>query len=296
VTLELGGKCPVYVHSDATLSSSARKILQGRLFNAGQMCISPDYVIVHESKLESFIEAIKTAARQFYGPDLKKSPDYGRIIDERHFDQLNSYLKDDHGGEVITIGGPADEADLFLPFSIVKNPSDESAVMNEVTFGPILVVKSVPSLESAIQLIRSKPKPLAAYLCSNNKHIQQIFEDRVSSGSLGINEILFQATHPNLPFGGVGSSGMGAYRIAKSFETFSHMKSVLSKPAWFDPPQRYPPYTSLNVKMIRPLYDGTVNSILRLARKISTVVLITCSAVFVAWYWASNQKVQAIVN
>jgi len=238
VTLELGGKSPCIVDRDADSATAARRIVSGKFINAGQTCIAPDYLLVHSSLKAELVERMRTCLRQFYGPDPRQSPDYSRIINERHFLRLEKLIQQ---GKIIA-GGEADRQALYMAPTILDEITWDDPIMQQEIFGPILPVLAFDDLAEMIPRIKSLPKPLALYLFSNNKrHCEKIIRD-IPFGGGCINDTLLHFTNPHLPFGGIGSSGIGSYHGKKSFDTFSHRKSIFRKYFRFEAPLRYPPY------------------------------------------------------
>lgn len=248
VTLELGGKSPCIVDQTANLTVAARRIIWGKFTNAGQTCIAPDYLLVQEDIKEALLHEMRVALDTFYGSNPMTSPDYGRIINLNHFRRLAGLLQ---GGGKIVVGGETNEQQRYIAPTILDEVSPNSPVMANEIFGPILPVITVKNSNEAIQFINKRPKPLALYLFSTDKALQQQILAQTSSGSVCLNHVVMQVAVPALPFGGVGQSGMGAYHGKASFDTFSHQKSVLSKPSWFDPSFMYPPYKPLLKKLLR---------------------------------------------
>lgn len=238
VTLELGGKSPCIVDTEIDLEETAKRIAWGKFFNAGQTCIAPDYLLVDKSIKEALITKLQGCIVNFYGENPQTSPDYCRIVNERQFNRLQALLKD---GDIIT-GGQTDLAEKYIAPTLMTNVSLESELMQEEIFGPILPILDYSNLEDAIALINQRPKPLALYLFSNNESKQKWVLEATSSGGVCINDTIFQVGVIDLPFGGVGASGMGAYHGKASFDTFSHYKSVLKKSFRFELNVRYPPY------------------------------------------------------
>ncbi len=249
VTLELGGKSPCIVDSNVNLEIAARRITWGKFLNAGQICVAPDYLLVHSSIKQQLIKAMVECIQEFYGIDPEKSPDYSRIISERHFQRLVSLLKEGK----ITIGGETNANERYIAPTVIEGINWDSEVMQDEIFGPILPVLEYENLDHAIAKINSRPKPLALYLFSREKHIQEKVLRDTSSGGVAINDTIMQLSSPELPFGGVGNSGMGCYHGKFSFDTFSHYKSVLKKSFWFDIKLRYPPYAK-KLKLIKLLF------------------------------------------
>ncbi len=238
VTLELGGKSPCIVDTDINLEHTVRRIAWGKFANAGQTCIAPDYLLVNKTIKKDLIDGLEKCLKEFYGDNPINSPDYARIISQKHFDRLVNFLKD---GEVI-IGGETQALQRYIAPTVVDNVSLEDSVMQEEIFGPILPIIEYTDIAEAIALINSKPKPLALYLFSQNKNLQNRVLQETSSGGVCINDTVMQFGISSLPFGGVGDSGIGNYHGKASFDTFSHNKSVLQNSFWLDLKLRYAPY------------------------------------------------------
>ena len=247
VVLELGGKSPCLVDRDASLDVAARRIAWGRFSNAGQTCVAPDYVLVHEAVELELLGHLRAAVSAFYGDDPRVSPDYCRIVNDRNFERLSKMLRD---GEVVCGGNAAAEERYIAP-TILRRVPPEAPVMQDEIFGPILPVLTVPSMDAAIEFVTDRPKPLALYLFSNDEATQRKVIDRTSSGNACINDVLMHMVVPELPFGGVGASGMGRYHGQWSFETFTHRKGVLSRTPHLDFPVRYPPYTDGHLALMK---------------------------------------------
>jgi aldehyde dehydrogenase (NAD+) len=251
VTFELGGKSPCIVNHDADLDVAARRILWGKFFNAGQTCVAPDYVLAHEAIEDELVAKMKRVLLDFFGDEARRSPDFGRIVNARHHRRLMKLLPG--SGEPVAGGGDADETERYIAPTILRNVSADSPVMADEIFGPILPVLRIKDIAAAIAFINARPKPLALYLFSRDDEAQKRVLQETSSGGVTINHTLLHAAIPSLPFGGVGASGLGAYHGRASFETFSHRKSVLKKPTWFDPWFFYPPYDESKRKWVRRL-------------------------------------------
>ncbi len=249
VTLELGGKSPCIINDDADLVVAAKRIAWGKFVNAGQTCVAPDYVLAHEKIADSFVQQLKTTVAEFYGDDPKTSPDYPKIVNEQHFERLTSLIDN---GEIV-IGGATDRADRYIAPTVLTNVSPDSPIMGEEIFGPILPVLTVADVEEAIAFVNARPKPLALYLFSDDDDVRDKVVDETSSGGVCINDVVMHLVVPDLPFGGVGSSGMGAYHGRESFNTFSHAKGVLVKSTHGEIPLRYPPYTESKFKWLKRL-------------------------------------------
>ncbi|CDQ39728.1 MULTISPECIES: aldehyde dehydrogenase [Virgibacillus] len=236
VTLELGGKSPAIVDKDANINLAAKRIVWGKYTNAGQTCVAPDYLYVHEKVKFKLLKAMKKYIRSFYGKNPLINKDYIRIINEKHFDRLSNFLSNGsalHGGE-------SDRMSLKIEPTILDKITWEDPVMQEEIFGPILPVLTFKDIEDAVSMIRSKEKPLALYYFGENDNTQQQIMQYLSFGGGSINDTLYHLANPHLPFGGVGSSGMGAYHGKYSFDTFSHKKSIMKQTTKFDFPFRYP--------------------------------------------------------
>lgn len=238
VTLELGGKSPCIVHEDANLDFGVKRIAWGKFFNAGQTCIAPDYVLLHRNIKDIFVEKMTRTIHKFYGDDPMRSPDYARIINERQFDRLLRFLKT---GRVFC-GGNYHREELYMPPTIIDQVSLDDPVMQEEIFGPILPIMEYNDIDEAIALVNKLPRPLALYCFSESKKIQNKVLRETSSGGGCINDTVSHVGSQELPFGGIGDSGMGAYHGKASFDTFSHRRGVLFRSNWVDLSLRYPPY------------------------------------------------------
>jgi aldehyde dehydrogenase (NAD+) len=250
VTLELGGKSPVIVHSDADVPMAAKRIAFGKWINAGQTCIAPDYVLVHRDVERALVEGIRNVANQFFTDDPKTSPDYARIVNDSHFQRLAGLL-DQGGFTEVVVGGEVDPDDRYIAPTVLRGVDPSAPVMQEEIFGPILPVIAVDSLDEAIRFVNERDKPLSLYVFSRSKEAQKRVLERTSSGGACINATVLHFAVPGLPFGGVGESGYGAYHGREGFETFSNRKPILSKPAKLDPPVAYPPWTGLKRRVLR---------------------------------------------
>jgi aldehyde dehydrogenase (NAD+) len=251
VTLELGGKSPTIVDRDAEsyLEVAAKRIVWGKLLNAGQTCIAPDYVLVHKDIEQKFVAAVKKVIKSFYGENPKKSDDYSRIISQKHTQRLGNLLEGNR--DKIELGGEIDEVEKYVSPTLLRNPDPNTALMQEEIFGPILPILSMDSIEKACDFINNRPKPLALYIFSNNQKTIDYVIDNTSSGGVSINETIAHVSISTLPFGGVGESGMGAYNGKSSFDTFSHKKPIFRRPTWFDLNAKYPPYASNNLSILK---------------------------------------------
>ncbi|XP_062479469.1 aldehyde dehydrogenase family 3 member A2 isoform X3 [Pezoporus occidentalis] len=239
VTLELGGKSPCYIDTDCDLAVACRRITWGKYMNCGQTCIAPDYILCNPSIQSSVVENIKAALQEFYGEDVKSSPDYERVINKRHFRRILGLME----GQKIAHGGEVDEASCFIAPTILTDVSPESKVMEEEIFGPVLPIVTVNNVDEAIEFINHREKPLALYVFSNSKKLIKRVISETSSGGVTGNDVIMHYLLSTLPFGGVGNSGMGAYHGKHSFETFSHHRSCLIKDLKMESTNklRYPP-------------------------------------------------------
>lgn len=238
VTLELGGKSPCIVDKSANLEISARRIAWGKFLNAGQTCVAPDYILVQENSKNDLLRHLKSAIRDFYGEDPGESPDYPRIVNEDHFNRLMGYLKE---GSVF-YGGQSDKKEGYISPTILTDIEPNASVMEEEIFGPILPVLTFKEIEEAIDIINKKPKPLAFYVFTEDDKNESLLMESCSFGGGAVNDVVAHLGNPNLPFGGIGNSGMEAYHGKTSFDTFSHTKSIMKKTSWLDIPFRYAPY------------------------------------------------------
>ncbi len=237
VTLELGGKCPCLVCADAPVDLAARRIAWGKFMNAGQTCVAPDYVLADRRIREPLVAAVVRAIGKFYGGNPRQSPDYGRIVNRRHFDRLASYLE---SGQVAH-GGQLDVEDLYIAPTILTQVSWDSPVMREEVFGPILPVLEFDDLSAALEQLRNRPTPLALYLFTPDRATQERVLAETRSGGVCLNDTVSHMIGTGLPFGGLDESGLGAYHGKASFDCFTHYRSVLSRSLAYDATLRYPP-------------------------------------------------------
>lgn len=236
VTLELGGKSPCIVHQDADLELAAKRIAFGKWTNAGQTCIAPDYLVVHESVKDALLQEMKKAVEQFYGELPLDSTNYPSIISDKHYQRLADFLKDGK----IAWGGQCDEARRRIAPTVLTNINWEHGIMQEEIFGPLLPVMTYSSIDDVVQAVQARSKPLALYLFTKDKKLQDNVLSKLSFGGGCVNDTLMHIASPYLPFGGVGDSGIGSYHGKASFDTFSHQKSVLFQTNRFDLSLRYP--------------------------------------------------------
>ncbi|XAR62818.1 Aldehyde dehydrogenase (NAD(P)(+)) [Bertholletia excelsa] len=264
VALELGGKCPVFVDSDVNVKVMARRVIAGKWgLNNGQACVSADHIITTKDFAPKLIDALKVELEKFYGNDPLKSEDLSRIVNSNHFARLAKLLDDDKVSGKIVLGGQIESKDLKIAPTILLDVPEDSLIMNEEIFGPLLPVITVDRLEDSFRSYNLKEKPLAAYLFTNKKKLKEEFVRNVSAGGLLINDIGLHLANPHLPFGGVGESGMGSYHGKFSFDTFSHKKPVLYRSFGGDASARYPPYAPWKLKLLKALLDGSIFGIIR---------------------------------
>ena len=250
VTLELGGKSPCIIDRNANIEVAARRIAWGKFVNAGQTCVAPDYVLVHPEREEELVQKLGETIRDFYGDDPSQTPDFARIVNTRHHQRLASLLKE--SGDIV-VGGELSEDDCYIAPTVVRNVTADSPLMSEEIFGPILPILTSESIEDSIAFVNRRDKPLALYVFTEDKTVEDKVISETTSGGVCVNAIVWHIANPNLPFGGVGPSGMGAYHGRASFETFSHRKSVMTKPTRFDVKFLYPPYSRLKTKLVRKM-------------------------------------------
>jgi aldehyde dehydrogenase (NAD+) len=238
VVLELGGKSPTIVHSSANLRVAARRIAQGRWGNAGQTCTAPDYVLVFKAVAGPFLQQLKEAVLEFYGEDPQKSPDYARIVDAHHFDRLVGLLAEG----TVYFGGQHDRADRYIAPTVLVNVSLDAPVMQEEIFGPILPVLEVNGVANVIDFINAQPSPLGLYVFAEDQSVTKQILDSTRSGDAAVNECTIQPLIHDLPFGGVGNSGMGKYHGEWGFRAYTNARGILHHSTVFDASVRYPPY------------------------------------------------------
>jgi aldehyde dehydrogenase (NAD+) len=238
VTLELGGKSPCIVEDDANIKVAARRITITKFSNCGQMCVAPDYVLVHESKKDELVAALKKTIIDFFSDDASTHYNYGKIINEKQFDRLTKYLQQ---GKIL-IGGKTNKENLFIEPTIVDNVSVEDSIMKDEIFGPILPILTYKTKEEALAIIEKNRNPLAFYVFTSSSKNEKFWMDNVAFGGGCVNNASWHLTNHNLPFGGRGFSGTGNYHGKSSFDTFSHKKAVMKTPTWFDPSIKYPPF------------------------------------------------------
>lgn len=250
LTLELGGKSPCLVFSDTDIRRSAQRIIWGKFLNAGQTCIAPDYLLVEESIYHPFLDALKHQIDKVVGVNPLESENYVRIINRKHVERLQKLIDPQKlfaGGEVIP------EENYIAP-TILKDISFTDAIMDEEIFGPVLPVIPFHDLSFVLQELKTRPRPLSLYIFGKNSAVQQRILKEISFGGGCVNDVLMHVTSSQLPFGGVGESGMGSYHGEAGFKEFSHFKSILKKSLWFEPPLKYAPYTNFKLKVIKAIF------------------------------------------
>ncbi|WP_114647917.1 aldehyde dehydrogenase [Staphylococcus aureus] len=240
VTLEMGGKSPVIVDETANIKVASERICFGKFTNAGQTCVAPDYILVHESVKDDLITALSKTLREFYGQNIQQSPDYGRIVNLKHYHRLTSLLNSAQMN--IVFGGHSDEDERYIEPTLLDHVTNDSAIMQEEIFGPILPILTYQSLDEAIAFIHQRPKPLSLYLFSEDENATQRVINELSFGGGAINDTLMHLANPKLPFGGVGAPGMGRYHGKYSFDTFTHEKSYIFKSTRLESGVHLPPY------------------------------------------------------
>ena len=247
VTLELGGKSPAIVTSSANFEVAAKRIVWGKFLNAGQTCVAPDYILVDEKVKDSFLDTLKSYIQKFnYQPE---SEHYTRIINDRNFDRLVKLIDQ----EKVFFGGKSDVAKRFIEPTIMNNVNWDEAVMQEEIFGPILPVLTFKNFNDALLQIAGQEKPLSAYLFTDDSEEKENFVSKISFGGGCINDVVMHLSNDNLPFGGVGNSGIGNYHGKFGFEAFSHQKAILDRATWGEPDLKYPPYTEKKLTWIKKL-------------------------------------------
>ena len=238
VTLEMGGKSPAVVHKGADIKTAARRIAWGKYMNAGQTCIAPDFVLVHQQEKDELVRELQKAVRKYYGKDPAKSKDYGRIINGSHFDRLRGLMTDTH----VLQGGDIDEADRYIAPTIVDEVDWEHPIMKEEIFGPILPIMTYGDQKGPVELLRPMPDPLAFYIFSEDDEFIDRLITHIPHGGTCVNDVIMHIANPYLPFGGSGPSGMGQYHGKYSFEGLTRTHAVMCRATWPDPSFRYPPF------------------------------------------------------
>lgn len=247
VTLELGGKSPAIVHSDARLEVAAQRLVWAKLFNAGQTCVAPDYLLVQQSVMAPLVKLLKQTIERFLGPDPAQSPDYARIVNRRQFERLTGYLQ---CGRVLH-GGRHNAEQRYLEPTLLDQVTCNDPVMRDEIFGPILPIIGYNTIDEIVPIVRRNRYPLALYLFTGSKKIERYVLDNVEFGGGAINNALTHLANPKLPFGGVGSSGMGNYHGYRTFQMMSHQKSILKTSSKINIKILFPPYNRLKMKFAR---------------------------------------------
>jgi len=237
VTLELGGKSPCVVEQEVNVKVAARRIVMTKFSNAGQMCVAPDYILVHTSVKDLLVQEMKNAILEFYGDDASLNENYGKIINEKQFDRLSQYLQQ---GTVVQ-GGKTDRTKLYIEPTLLEDVAMNTTIMTDEIFGPLLPVIPFTEMSEALAIIEQRKNPLAFYVFTSNKQKEEQWLQSVAFGGGCVNNAALHLTNHQLPFGGRGFSGTGSYHGKFSFDTFSHKKSVMKTPLWFDPAMKYPP-------------------------------------------------------
>ncbi len=247
ITLELGGKSPVFITDSANLPLAARRLVFGKYLNVGQTCVAPDYVLVDEKVHDEFVLCVREEIAKQYGGDILAQDDYGRIVNEKHFDRLMGLITP----EKVVVGGYGNKDTLKIAPTVLDNVTFDDPVMQEEIFGPIMPIIPYKDLDEMIDIVRDRPNPLALYLFTSDKAVMDKVTRTINFGGGCINDTIIHLATSAMPFGGVGESGMGGYHGKVGFETFSHLKSIVDKKTWIDLPLRYRPYNDTKDKMIR---------------------------------------------
>ena len=240
VTLELGGKSPCIIESDADVKIAAKRITMAKFLNAGQTCVAPDYLLVHQTVKEKLVTEIQENIKRFFGSDAQKSDSFGRIINEKQFGRIEKYLQQ---GKIL-FGGKTAKNDLYIEPTLLEITDTNNIVMQEEIFGPVLPVISFTDMNDAVKIIKQNKNPLAFYLFTSSKEKENNWLNSIPFGGGCVNNAALHLANEKLPFGGRGASGMGNYHGKFSFNTFSHKKSIMKTPTWFDPFIKYPPFTN----------------------------------------------------
>ena len=248
VTLEMGGKSPVVVDSDANLATAARRIVWGKFLNAGQTCVAPDYLLVQSSVKDELVLQMRKAITEFFTADPQNSPYYSRIINETHFERIKKLMCDGR----LLCGGECDLMYKYIAPTLIDEITLNSPLMGEEIFGPVLPIFSYNKIEECVTIITNRPKPLAMYYFGRKN--REFLSVRISAGSMCVNDVVLQIGNRNLPFGGVGGSGIGRYHGKYTFETFSHLKPIMHRCSFLDLPLRFPPFNKFKESIIRKLF------------------------------------------
>lgn len=247
VTLELGGKSPCIIDHTANLKLAARRLVFGKYLNCGQTCVAPDYVLAEQSVKDELLEYIKKEIRRQFGKRPLQNPSYGKMINRKHFDRVLRLID----REKLVCGGESSEDSLQIAPTVLQQVTEQDAVMQEEIFGPVLPVLTVKNMDEAYAFVKNRPQPLALYIFTSDKQTEDKFLREAPFGGGCVNDTIIHLATSNMGFGGVGNSGMGSYHGKKSFETFSHEKSIVKKYTWLDMPLRYQPYNKMKEKLVR---------------------------------------------
>lgn len=247
VSLELGGKSPCIIDKTANLKLAAKRLAFGKYLNLGQTCVAPDYLLIEETVKEKFLNILIDTVKKMYGEKPLENQNYGKMINEKHYRRVMGLIDE----RKVILGGKGIEEQLRIEPTVLDNVTENDDVMQEEIFGPVLPVITYKEINDAVQFIETRPHPLALYIFSNDRKVQKLFTEKVTFGGGCINDTILHLATSRMGFGGVGDSGMGAYHGIKSFQTFSHEKSILRKYNWIDMPMRYQPYTKIMDKLVR---------------------------------------------
>lgn len=247
VTLELGGKSPCIVEKSADIKVAARRIVFGKYLNCGQTCVAPDYLLVDQEVKEALLAAVKKEIKAMFGASPLDNRNYGKIINEKHYNRILSLIDNSK----VYCGGRSDARTLQIEPTVLVDVTEDDAVMQEEIFGPVLPVITFEDINEAFNFVQNRPSPLALYIFTNNKNVEELFLKRVSFGGGCVNDTIIHLATSEMGFGGVGNSGMGSYHGKKSFDTFTHQKSIVKKYNWLDLTMRYQPYNSFKTALIK---------------------------------------------
>lgn len=251
VTLELGGKSPTFVFADCDIKMTAKRLVWAKYFNGGQTCVAPDYILVEKKIEQEFLEAVKAEIEKYYPNKKEVSENYVQIINDKNFERLATLLPND---DSLFLGGYTNKEERIISPTVIQNVSFDDEIMKDEIFGPIMPVISFTDIDNVIKKIKEGTKPLACYVYSKSKkNIDKILHE-ISFGGGAINDSMMHLTNHNLPFGGVGFSGIGSYHGKSGFDTFTHYKSILHKPFWFEAPIKYAPYSPSKIKILKKLF------------------------------------------
>ncbi len=247
VSLELGGKSPCVIDKTANLKLAAKRLAFGKYLNLGQTCVAPDYLLIDKDIKDEFLQIFKSTVQKMYGEKPLENQNYGKMINEKHYSRVMGLIDQ----EKVVLGGKGRDNELRIEPTVLDNVTENDAVMQEEIFGPVLPVLTYDKLDETVEFIEKRPHPLALYIFSNDKQVQKLFTEKLAFGGGCINDTVLHLATSQMGFGGVGNSGMGAYHGKKSFQTFTHEKSILRKYNWIDMPMRYQPYRKMYDKMVR---------------------------------------------